>query len=99
MPNDFMVISQDSDYPVTRISVAVKAGARHEPKEAPGLSHALRNAVSLVRHLICKFAPLSLDFNIVHEILHWIRIVAEFGTARRHFKVTSIHTRKRTFLN
>ncbi|XP_055354727.1 cytochrome b-c1 complex subunit 2, mitochondrial-like [Paramacrobiotus metropolitanus] len=47
LPNDLTVISEDSNIPVTRVVVAVKAGARHEPPEVPGLSHALRNAAPL----------------------------------------------------
>ncbi|OQV16617.1 putative Cytochrome b-c1 complex subunit 2, mitochondrial [Hypsibius exemplaris] len=47
LPNDLLVASEDSGFALTRISVAVKAGARHEPVELPGLSHVLRNAAPL----------------------------------------------------
>lgn len=43
LPNGIIVTSLDSESPITRIGVIVKAGSRYEPPDQLGLTHTLRS--------------------------------------------------------
>ena len=52
------VVSMESDGGVSRISVYVQAGAKHENSSNLGITHVLRNAAYLVNVLPSFFASL-----------------------------------------
>lgn len=47
LPNKAFVVALDNGSPVTRVTIAFKAGSRYEPQTELGISHVLRSAAGL----------------------------------------------------
>ncbi|XP_041987276.1 cytochrome b-c1 complex subunit 2, mitochondrial [Aricia agestis] len=69
LPNKIIVAGVDNGSPITRVTVAFKAGSRYEPQTELGLSHALRSAAGLTTKnasafmISRKLAQLGATFN------------------------------------
>lgn len=55
LPNKTFVAALDNGSPVTRVTIAFKAGSRYEPQAELGLSHVLRSAAGLTTKNISSF--------------------------------------------
>ncbi|CAG9793842.1 unnamed protein product [Diatraea saccharalis] len=55
LPNKTFVAALDNDSPVTRVTIAFKAGSRYEPQTDLGVAHVLRSAAGLTTKNVSSF--------------------------------------------